>query len=129
MLPCILKPFLCWINQIWVFRIFTIQIFYSKNTLFAGLNQKELGIVQRSWMETAFWKHEFEYDHHLIHSMAAATMATATSYIVWKVTGVFGIFMVRIFPHLDWIWRDTEYLWGKIGTKKTPNMDTFHAVL
>ena len=48
MLLCILKRFLCWINQIWVFRIFTIQIFYSKNTLFAGLNQKELGIVQRS---------------------------------------------------------------------------------
>ena len=48
MLPCILKPFLCWINQILVFRIFTIQIFCSKNTLFAGVNQKELGIVQRS---------------------------------------------------------------------------------
>ena len=23
---------------------------------------------------------------------------------------VFGIFLVRIFPHLDWIWRDTKYL-------------------
>ena len=23
---------------------------------------------------------------------------------------LFGVFLVRIFPHLDWIWRDTEYL-------------------
>ena len=36
---------------------------------------------------------------------------------------VFGSFQVRIFPHLDWI-REC----GKIRTKKTPNMDTFHAV-
>ena len=79
-------------------------------------------------MEIAFWKHEFKYDHHLINSMAAATLATARSYIVWKVP-VLGAFLVRIFPHLDWIWRDTKYLWWKIGTKKTPNMGTFHAVL
>ena len=23
---------------------------------------------------------------------------------------LFGVFLVRIFPHFDWIWRDTEYL-------------------
>ena len=79
-------------------------------------------------MEIAFWKHEFKYDHHLIHSMAAATLATATSYFVLKVS-LFGVFLVRIFPNLDWIWRDTEYFWGKIGTKKPPNMDIFHVVL
>ena len=43
-------------------------------------------------------------------------------------------FLVRIFPHLDWIWRDTEYLSvfsptsGKYGPQKTPHLDTFHAV-
>ena len=26
----------------------------------------------------------------------------------WKVS-VFGVILVRIFTHLDWIWRDTEY--------------------
>ena len=31
---------------------------------------------------------------------------------------IFGVFLVRIFPHSDWI-----------RTRKTPNMDTFHAVL
>ena len=31
---------------------------------------------------------------------------------------IFGVFLVRIFPHSDWI-----------RTRKTPNTDTFHAVL
>ena len=31
---------------------------------------------------------------------------------------VFGVFLVLIFPHSDWIW-----------TRKTPNTDTIHAVL
>ena len=45
------------------------------------------------------------------------------------------IFLVRIFPHSAGIRRDTEYfsvfIWnaGKYGPKKTPYMDTFHAVV
>ena len=45
------------------------------------------------------------------------------------------LFVVRIFPHLDWIRRDTLYLSvfspnaGKYGEEKTPYLDTFHAVL
>ena len=31
------------------------------------------------------------------------------TYTAWKVS-VFGVFPVRIFPHLDWIWRDTKLL-------------------
>ena len=44
-------------------------------------------------------------------------------------------FPVRIFPHLDWIRRDTKYLFvfipdvGKRGPEKTPYLDTFHAVI
>ena len=40
----------------------------------------------------------------------------------------------RIFPHLDWIWRDTPHLSvfspnaGKMRTRITPNTDTFYAV-
>ena len=48
----------------------------------------------------------------------------------------FGIFIVRIFPHLDQIRKDTKYLslciqseCGKIRTRKTPNTDTFYAVV
>ena len=42
--------------------------------------------------------------------------------------------MVYIFPHLDWIRRDTPYLSvfspkaGKYGPELTPYLDTFHAV-
>ena len=47
---------------------------------------------------------------------------------------VLGVFLVRIFPHSDWIRRNTEYLpvfstnATQYGPKKTPNTDTFHAV-
>ena len=43
-------------------------------------------------------------------------------------------FLVRIFPHSDWIRRDTSYLsvfspnTGKYGPEKTPYLDNFHAV-
>ena len=43
-------------------------------------------------------------------------------------------FLVLIFPHLDWIRRDTRYLSvfspnaGKYGPEKTSYLDTFHAV-
>ena len=30
-------------------------------------------------------------------------------FTAWKVS-VFGVFLVYIFPHFDWIWRDTLYL-------------------
>ena len=44
-------------------------------------------------------------------------------------------FLVRIFPHSDWIRRDTSYLSifsqnaGKYGAEKSPYLDIFHAVL
>ena len=43
-------------------------------------------------------------------------------------------FLARIFPHSDWIRRETEYLSvlstnaGKCGPEKTPYLDTFHTV-
>ena len=43
----------------------------------------------------------------------------------WKVSA-FGVILVGIFPHSDWIRRDTEYLSvfspnaGKYGPEKTP---------
>ena len=44
-------------------------------------------------------------------------------------------FLVRVFPHSDWIRRDTSYLSvvspnaRKYGPVKTPYLDTFHAVM
>ena len=40
----------------------------------------------------------------------------------WKVS-VLGVFLVRIFPHLDWILR----MWEN-ADQKTPNTDTFYTV-
>ena len=43
---------------------------------------------------------------------------------------VFGVFLVRIFPHSDLTRRDTSIHFEsrKIRTRKTPNTDTFHAL-
>ena len=42
---------------------------------------------------------------------------------------VFRVFLVSIFPHLDWIFLRIQSECRKIQTRKTPNTDTFHAVL
>ena len=45
---------------------------------------------------------------------------------------IFGVFVVLIFPHSDWIRRDTLRIqseYGKIRIRKIPNTDPFHAVL
>ena len=46
-----------------------------------------------------------------------------------------GFFLVRIFPHLDWIriFKEQTFLFspnaGKYGPEKNPYLDTFHAVV
>ena len=54
---------------------------------------------------------------------------TWDSNTTWKVS-VFGVFLVHILLHSDWIRRDTEYSVQMRQNKdqKTPIMDTFHAV-
>ena len=46
----------------------------------------------------------------------------------WKVS-VFEVFLVRVFSHLYWIWKDTiQSECEKIRTRKTLNADNIHAV-
>ena len=47
---------------------------------------------------------------HFILEWETASQIRMCMYITaWKVS-VFGVFLVSIFPHSDWIWRDTPYL-------------------
>ena len=55
-----------------------------------------------------------------VHSLLVSVTA-------WKVS-VFGVFLVRIFPHLDWISLRILSECRKILNRKPPNTDTFHAV-
>ena len=50
------------------------------------------------------------------------------SYIAWKVS-VFGVILVRIFPHSDWISLRIHSECGKVRTRITPNKDTFYKAL
>ena len=67
---------------------------------------------------------------YISHQAFLAFFVTSTG---WKVS-VFGVILVRIYPHLDWIPRDTPYLSvfspnaGQIRTTITPNTDTFNTV-
>ena len=48
----------------------------------------------------------------------------------WKLS-LFGVILVHIFPHLDWIRRVSLRIQsecGKLRTRKAPNMNTFYAV-
>ena len=45
---------------------------------------------------------------------------------MWKVS-VFGVTLVFIFPHSDWIWREIQSECGKIRTRITPTEDNFYA--
>ena len=51
-------------------------------------------------------------------------------YTAWKVS-VCRVFPVRIFRHSGLIWKSLRIKseCGKIGTRKTANTDTFHAVV
>ena len=55
-------------------------------------------------------------------------------FTVWKCPNT-EFSLVRIFPHSNWIRRDTEYFSvfspnaGKYGPEKTQYLDTFHAVV
>ena len=48
------------------------------------------------------------------------------NWTAWKVSE-FGVILVRIFPHLDWIRRHSEC--GKVRIRRTPHTDSFYAVL
>ena len=76
-------------------------------------------------------------DHHIhlylkkmLNSFIRAKSFAATN-TAWKVS-VFRVFVVCIFSHSDWIWRDTPYLSvfspnaKKYGSEKTPYYDIFH---
>ena len=73
-------------------------------------------------------------------SLSTHSIPLISSYTLWKhkktfgflhcvKSVVFGVFLVRIFQHSDWIRRDTEYQCGKIRTGITLNTDTFYTVL
>ena len=104
----------------------TLQVIYK---VFSG-SQTEKVIWnltgQQQISESDPWKYarvpvDMNSDH-----MVSLLIGTA-----WKASR-YGVFLVRIFPHSDWIWRDTEHLSvfspnaGKYGPEKTPYLDSFH---
>ena len=80
-------------------------------------------------MNTIINLHKFQY---CLWDIQSSTFASVTA---WKLS-VFEVFLALIFPHSDWMQRDTLrysvflrilYECGKIRTRNTLNTDTFHA--
>ena len=71
-----------------------------------------------------------------ITNFKSTTVFNIALYSVWKVF-VFGVFLVRIFPHSDWVRKDTPYLCvsaylGQMrenATTKILNICTFYIVM
>ena len=62
------------------------------------------------------------YFKRTFYSIMQTLLMVGSKHTAWKVY-LFGVILVRIFPHLEWIQRDTEYLSvlspnaGKCGSK------------
>ena len=75
--------------------------------------------------------------HYGIFYYSSLQLAAYTAYNIHCVKSVRirSFFWSVLFPHLDWIRKDTSYLSvfspnaGKYGPEKTPYLDTFHAVI
>ena len=107
-----------------------LNLVSSENTCFLKLAKTELiGSVSFCCREA---KGGFSTRHGVDQCGHYSDLILPLSAIIaWKVS-LFGVFLVRIFLHLSWIWRESVSLriqseYGKIQTRKTSNTDTFQA--
>ena len=64
----------------------------------------------------------------MFDSILNTFLSESLNITAWKVSK-YGIFLVHIFPLLDWYYRSVfSQNAGKYGPEKTPYLDTFHAV-
>ena len=95
-------------------------IFYAQWLLLLRMNLYHLAVKP-----SLFWSLFFSFCSEY---WTTTNFPQTVSFTAWEVS-VFGVILVRIFPHSDWIRRDTEYECGKLRTRIAPNTDTFHTVL
>ena len=114
--------FFCDINKFLIFMVLAIYFTFYLLQLHAAPCHRRKFPVSESVLKSkgSSWK---------VDSTVQSQIYTA-----WKVPK-YGVFLVRIFPHSDWIRGFTSYLFifspnaGKYGAEKTPYLDTFHAVI
>ena len=70
--------------------------------------ETKCGLFQKT---AAVWDGGSSATHRKLQFLPSFELVNSVSisYTAWKVS-VFGVILVRIFPHSDWIWRDTRYL-------------------
>ena len=108
----------------WCCRIFVFWTFCSEK-----LNHVLITILKNSLVQTTKLKKTLEKTRLEVDNDSQTTYPSLREkYPNMK------FFLVRIFPHSNWIRRDTKYLSlfspnaRKYGPEKTPYLNTFHAV-
>ena len=94
-----------------------------KNIIVEVIFQIWAGLFQR------YISQEIFSEYLWISTLQLQTIPNISNHTAWKVS-VFGVNLVRIFAHSDWIRGDTPSLrihseCGKMTTRITPNTDTF----
>ena len=67
-----------------------------------------------------------QFENDWANSYSKTFNLNSLNWTPWKVSE-FGVILVRIFPFLDWIQRDSKY--GKVRIRRIPHTDPFYAVL
>ena len=82
-------------------RLLDLRTWCSNNLIIGYFNINNLRNEITQWMEV--------YRKTAINLLCRDEIKLDASFTAWKLP-VFGIILVRIFPHLDWIRRNTSYL-------------------
>ena len=73
------------------------------------INFRKLGLEKEVHDVIKPKKHNSQYKYYLSGAFKLAWITFLKNYTAWKVS-VFGVFLGRIFPHSDWVRRDTLYI-------------------
>ena len=82
-------------------RLLDLRTWYSNNLIIGYLSINNLRNEITQWREV--------YRKTAINLLCRDEIKLDASFAAWKVP-IFGVILVRIFPHLDWIRRNTSYL-------------------
>ena len=78
-------------------------------------------------LQKNYWKYRLSY----YETASLKPWTYCWDCITTQKVSFFEVFLVPVFPYLDWIYTVNlriQFKCGKIRTKKTPNMDTFNTV-
>ena len=140
--PCTILRIYC-VNSVQIWSFFLVRIFLCSVRIQKNMDQKKLSIrtLFRQWsvkLNISFKCAKLSKKPWIVWKSSQRTWYYCQFwtwyYYCVKSVQIRSFFLVRIFPYLDWVRRDTPYISVfspnevKYGPEKTPYLDTFHVV-